>query len=368
MHEEETDWQVFIQVFPDIHLERPVQLPNGCVLTNPHLGADLLYGPRELRVKTADFSIVQQLSQSLEIESDTYYWCVISDANPDGAVKKVMRNFDPIVRLGLQMATGMDVSTAPIQVIDQATNERRSADLTTASFRGAGKQVDVDILQVSNVVRDLDKADFLPALDFLRKGDSYKELAVSAGTLAEDAALLEYAKAIEYLTKGEGSRKDADHERKRDEIVDRLQKEMMGNKSPVTLAKRIRGAGSEINDLGRQTVVMRVESFADRMSMSEYWKQTTVDLIRTRNKFLAHPGEGLPRSARGRLSGARTLVVDAIFASLPTGAHSRNLRVWKRQSQQRLEPGPAMHWSPARRKVYRRDGKVEWVTQKGPEE
>lgn len=363
---DDMEWIVFVQVFPDLQLPRQVALPNGCTLLRPPLGVDLLYGPTNLHL-TAEYPSVQQISQSLTITSDTYYHCKVAAEDQDKAIARVMNKHDPEVRLALYMATGLSVSTTPVQIIKASTDERWSADPTVTSFQGAQTEANVDYALVRSIVRDLARTQFRPAIDYLRKGDAYSDLKTSAGTLGEDAALLEYAKAIEYVTKDEASERDADYEQKRDDIVAGLRKELDGGKSSKKLASRIVSAASELHGLQRRSVRLRVESFSQRMCMSNSWTNSATELIDARNRSLAHPGQGLPQAVRNRLANAREVVVEALFASLPEGTPSRTLKIPNRPPEGPLTPGPTLNWSQHRRKVYRLDGRVEWITSNAPE-
>lgn len=348
-----------MQVWPDLEAKHSKNLPNGCTIGVPPAGVELTYAPGGLSLESVH-PHVQTMSQTISIQSETYYWCEISAETGDDAVERVLRGRDIEVRLALHVATGHEIQTVPVMTQNLETGETVSAGINIAQFQGGVENQPVDWGIANAAMEALASPQLRTPLHHLRRGDDYMRVGPTLGALSEDAALMEYAKSLEDLVKGETNERDPDYEGKRAEMIDRLTRDLTSRKNDKKKAAKVISTSSSLFELERRTVLIRVQAYSDRLGLGDDWLGQATRLIRVRNTRLAHPGRELDGSVRKSLKGARQMLVEAIFASAHSAENGERIKPPVPAASQPLEPGPTLRWEQARRKIYDINGSVRW--------
>ncbi len=303
---------------------------------------------------------VVSLQQVTRIYTSTFYWLVVDATDEDQALRIVDREIDPVISVGLALVLGHDVPTQVLRVAKLGSSE------PLPSAWGAGARVTPldergpDRTELARLLRAIEKNRVVAGcLPYLARATKYLAVTPTAGDLAMDAALLEFAKALEYVVLKVPATTSS--ETVDDNTVPRiladLKRKLEGERPTHIQAAAVQRAATSLRRSVSRTVKDSIRRFASLHRMDAGWTAAAMRLINVRNKHLAHPGEPLSNADRDSLTkrshGARETVLDAIRAVLNSdeaqgippapvteAAPRGDLTI-------RWKPGPMASWSPA---------------------
>lgn len=351
-------WEVIVAVGAELDLPEPVRF-GDVFLGNPPRHASIQLPPDPVLPEVPGQYVVT-LQQVTRVCTSTFYWVVVGAEDDEDAVRIVERDVDPVVSVGLSLMLGREVATQVVRVADLGSSE------PPPTAWGAGVQLTrldqhrPDRNELAHLLNDLRQDENVAGcLPYLTRATSYLALTPTAGDLALDAALLELAKALEYLVRKSPSGTDEQEPGITDRILAGLTKTLKGSRGTRRKASAVKEAARSLQRLERRTIFDSVRNFSSRHEMGSSWTATAVKLIAARHKHLAHPGERMSKADRAALSkpesGARSAVHDAVRAvlesraglSIPSAPTSRAAPTG--DVLMRWEPGPVAAWSPMTR-------------------
>lgn len=261
--------------------------------------------------------------QHLDINSETVYWVERTANDAFEAMEAVKQEEDPIIRAVLSATVGRPVMTQVISTWHPPHFSETESGIPVTSWLG---RQEIDVEYAVGVGRRL-RADarLREACRHLAAGQTYSYLRPSAGDLAEDATLLEYAKCLEYLALdkrwqgGDGDEEDvSEKEEQRRRIVDELTAGLSQAQDTRSQQERISSASRALFALDHDSVRVAVKRMGDQLELGEGWLEAADRLMKARNEHLAHPGRRLPEDVR------RGLVWEAV--DQPFGAYMLAVR------------------------------------------
>lgn len=316
-------WEVIAAVGTELDLPEPVRFGN-VFLGNPPRSARVRLPPDPVLPDVPGRYVVT-LQQMTRICTSTFYWVVVEAEGKDDAVRAVERYIDPIVSVGLSLVVGHDVATQILQVSNLGSSEP-----PMTAWGGGGQLTRLDqrrpdrsgLAHLLDALRQDQR--IAGCLPYLTRATKYLAMTTPAGHLAVDAALLELAKALEYLVRKSSTAADEKAPTDTARIIAGLTKTLTSSKGIRRKSSAITKAARSLQRLERRTVSGSVRSFAAQHDLGPRWTSTAVRLIEVRNKHLAHPGERMTKADRAALSepenGARSVVHAAVRVLLQSQA------------------------------------------------
>lgn len=348
-------WEVVVAVGAELDLPEPVRF-GGVYLGNPPRHASVQLPPDPVLPEVPGQYVVT-LQQMTRVCTSTFYWVVVEAEDDEDAVRTVERDIDPIVSVGLSLVLDHKVVTQVLQV-----KNLDSSDPPWTAW-GAGGQLTrldqrrPDRTELARLLDALRQDEYLSgSLPYLTRATRYLAITPTAGDLAVDAALLELAKALEYLVRKSPVAPDEEAPGTTDRILAGLTKTLTGSKGTRRKESAVKEAARSLQRLERRTLSDAARSFSSQHDMGPRWTAIAVRLIEVRHKHLAHPGERMSHAARSALSkqenGALSAVYDAVRAvlesraglSIPSAPISRAAPM--EDVAVRWDPGPVAAWSP----------------------
>lgn len=348
-------WEVVVAVGAELDLPEPIRF-GEVYLGNPPRHASVQLPPDPVLPEVSGQYVVT-LQQMTRVCTSTFYWAVVEAEDDEDAVRTVERDIDPIVSVGLSLVLDQQVATQVLRV-----KNLDSSDPPWTAWGAGGQLTRLDqrrpdraeLARLLDVLRqDQDLAGSLP---YLSRATKYLAITPTAGDLAVDAALLELAKALEYLVRKSPVATDEDAPRTTDRILAGLTKTLTGSKGTRRKEAAVKEAARALQRLERRTVSDAARSFSSQHDMGSRWTSIAVRLIKVRHKHLAHPGERMSHADRSALSnqenGALPAVRDAVRAvlesraelSIPSAPISRTAPM--EDVTVRWDPGLVAEWSP----------------------
>lgn len=311
-------WEVIAAVGAELDLPEPVRF-GDVHLGHPPSGARVQLPPDPVLPDIPGRHVVT-LEQVTRINTSIYYWVVVDATSEDDALHIVERDVDPVVAVGLAIMLGHEVPTQILRVAKLGAGGPWSAWGGRALVRPLqSRRPERD--ELARLFRNLrEDADIAGCMQYLRRATKYLGVIPTAGDIALDAALLEFARALEYLVRRTVPAPDASNAEgdAAARILAGLSATLSGNKSIRRKAAAVDEAARSLQRLERRTVNDSVRAFASSYDMGTRWTSTANRLVKVRNKHLAHPGAPMSKADRAALvqepNGARSTVHDAVRA------------------------------------------------------
>jgi hypothetical protein len=225
----------------------------------------------------------------IDVKSRCYFWIDKTAKSPELALESALSDDIPLLQIAFSLRNDeipYHIETlwatdgkqnygnfAPsIKVTIWLPEEPSSAMLDTI-------QKDYQIRKTRNTVRNA--AHFMAAA--IRQDD-----VAGDDVAACESALLSYFKVIELIASRIAGETLPDREKRKQDILSRLQAILNSNKSVSKKASAVQDASTSLSRLEGRYLSLKIDSAAHKLAMSDDWKRAATELVNVRNTRLGH--------------------------------------------------------------------------------
>lgn len=234
--------------------------------------------------------------QVQEIHSECWYWTTTDASTAEAAFNYVRNSIDPAISAALSLIAGSLVVTRTAGAYAQD----RTGHVELESWR----------IHFPRTLTDAPRDSFSQAPNFytfikssetasaaarhMSRARAFEATAISVGPLGEEAALLEYVKALEVLA-GDERFKDSRAEKTAvasatAKIVQATQDGLAKTSSSKKKASLIMASANDIRRAKSQFLGVRLDRMAAALQLDAAWRADAEALVQLRNRALAHAG------------------------------------------------------------------------------
>ena len=238
--------------------------------------------------------------QEQRFETNAWYWLDREAETGQAALSYVEAQVDPVMQAVFSVAAGHVVSTAVVNV--QTMGEGGAwSNWSGGLFQPLRDVATLDPTSMASLRHRISKNKKARRVAvYLHRANKLASVAISAGEVAADGSLLEYAKAIELMARDRrfARTSSADDHEVRASLIERLGSRLSSDVSTTAKVSAIREARIELDRIDLQMLNLRVAQMAAVLELGADWLTLAVGLLTVRNQKLAHPGELLSDQQR----------------------------------------------------------------------